>query len=109
METNGAIEIFLRSKQMHNLQYKTFVGDGDSFCFANVTKACFEMYGNDYVIVKEECVGHIQKRIGRALREYKKKMKGKTLQDGKAVSGKGRLTDVMVDRNSKLLRASDTK
>ena len=33
---------------------------------------------------------------GRALREYKKKMKGKTLQDGKAVGGKGQLTDVMV-------------
>ena len=96
METNGSIEIFLRSKEMHNLRHKTFVGDGDSSCFANVAKACFEMYRDDYVIVKEECVGHIQKRIERALRAYKKKMKGKTLQDGKAVGGKGRLTDVMV-------------
>ena len=56
------------------------------------------MYGGEYIVVKEECVGHIQKRIGRSLREYKRKMKGKTLPDNKAVGGKGRLTDVMVDR-----------
>ena len=47
---------------------------------------------------KEECVGHIQKRIRTALREYKRKMKGIRLADGKSISGKGRLTDVMINR-----------
>ena len=32
-------------------------------------------------INKEECVGHVQKRIGRALREYKRKLKGKKLDE----------------------------
>ena len=47
---------------------------------------------------KEECVGHIQKRIRTALREYKRKMKGIRLTDGRSISGKGRLTDVMINR-----------
>ena len=33
------------------------------------------------------------------LREYKRKMKGICLADGKSVSRKGRLTDVMINRN----------
>ena len=46
---------------------------------------------------KEECVGHIQKRLGSGLREYKRKQRGEKLSDGKTVGGKGRLTDKKVD------------
>ena len=55
------------------------------------------MYGEAYTIAKEECVGHVQKRIGRALREFKRKMKGKNLEDNRPVGGRDRLTDVIID------------
>ena len=38
-----------------------------------------------YEVEKEECFGHIQKCIGTALREYKRKMKGIRLADGKCM------------------------
>ena len=58
-------------------------------------KAC---YGDLYVIKKEECVGRIQKRMGSALMQYKKNMKGKKLAVGKGVGGAGRLTQDMINR-----------
>ena len=47
---------------------------------------------------KEECVSHVQKWLGTALRKYKKDNKGKKLSDGKMVGGKGRLTDKVIDK-----------
>ncbi|KAK3717095.1 hypothetical protein QZH41_005024 [Actinostola sp. cb2023] len=41
-----------------------------------------------YRAIKLDCIGHVQKRIGTALRELKKKTKGK-LADEKAVGGRG--------------------
>ena len=97
METTAAVEMFTRSVEKHNLKYTTFVGDGDSSCFAHVKEARFNKYGDSYVVRKEECVGHIQKRIGRALREYKRRHKGIKLADHKSVGGPKRLTDAMID------------
>lgn len=51
-----------------------------------------------YEIGKEECVGHIQKRMGAALRNFKKKNKGVKLSDGKSVGGARRLTDDCINR-----------
>ena len=48
-------------------------------------------------VVKEECVGHVQKRIGTNLRTLKKSRKGQLLEDGLKISAKGRLTDEVVD------------
>ena len=98
METEGAVEMFLRSIDTRSLRYATFVGDGDTDCFGNVAEACSKKYGDQYVVKKEECVGHIQKRLGTALRKYKISMKGKKLQDGKTVGGKARLTDKVIDK-----------
>ena len=98
METQGAKSIFLRSISTRNLRYTTFVGDGDSSCFGVVAKACSEMHGQEYIVVKEECVGHVQKRMGSRLRSYKTKCRGLRLSDGKTVGGKGRLTDKTIDK-----------
>ena len=49
-------------------------------------------------LCKEECVGHIQKRMGNGLREYKRKKKGMKLSDGKGIGGSGRLTDLLIDK-----------
>ena len=43
-------------------------------------------------------MGHIQKRMGTALRELKRKNKGMKLNDGKTIGGKGRLTNVIIDK-----------
>lgn len=55
-------------------------------------------FGDKYPTEKEDCVGHIQKRMGKNLRNYKKKFKrGQVLDDGQGVGGKGRLTDAVID------------
>ena len=56
-----------------------------------------EKYGDKYPVTKEECVGHIQKRHGAALRKYKNTKKGVKLADGKGVGGRNRLTDAVCD------------
>ena len=81
MEAKGAAEHFLHSIEKGNLMYTTFVGDGDSDCFGTVKEEC-EKLGIGYDIVKEECVGHIQKRLETALRQLKLRTRGTKLADG---------------------------
>ena len=98
MEAIGATQIFERSVDTRKLKYTTFVGDGDSSTYHVVSKRMQEMYGERYIVKKEECVGHIQKRMGNALRSFVTDMKGKKLSDGKTVGGKGRLTKDTIDK-----------
>ena len=52
------------------------------------------VFGKDsYLIEKEECICHVQKRMGAGLIELKRKMKGEKLDDVKGIGGKGRLTE----------------
>ena len=97
MEKEGAIEMFLRSVEKHNLHYTEYIGDGDTNSFAAVVRAVAEKFGDQYRVTKEDCIGHIQKRMGSALRTYKNNSKGRLLSDGKSVGGTGRLTDKVVD------------
>jgi len=71
MEVQATLEMFLRSIERYNLRYTTYVGDGDSSAFGTVRDAVLDKFGEDYSIVKEDCIGHIQKRMGAALRNYK--------------------------------------
>lgn len=98
MEGAGALAIFKRSIDQRQLKYTTFVGDGDSDTFKVVKEGMNEMYGTRYQVTKEECIGHIQKRMGNAIRRYVKDMKGKKCSDNKTVGGKGRLTKVKIDQ-----------
>ena len=82
MEAKGAAELFLRSIEKRNLMHTNVVRDVDSDCFGTVKEEC-EKLGIGYNIVKEECVGHIQKRLGTALRQLKLRMRGNKLPDGK--------------------------
>ena len=41
---------------------------------------------------KKDCIGHIQKRMGAALRELVSRHRGEKLSDGKTIGGTGRLT-----------------
>lgn len=46
---------------------------------------------------KHECIGHVQKRMGTRLGNVKKSLKGDTLEDGKRLTGKHRLTERDID------------
>jgi hypothetical protein len=74
MESGGAVQLFGRSLIKHNLRYKTYIGDGDSKSYESVVKS--QPYGPVFVIVKEECVGHVQKRMGTRLRTLVSLYKG---------------------------------
>ncbi|XP_072032290.1 uncharacterized protein [Amphiura filiformis] len=84
-----------RSEDTLGLRYTTYVGDGDSSSFSRITQE--QPYGPDVTTIKEECVGHIQKRMGCRLRKLVEKKKGVKLADGKTFDEKGRLHRKRVD------------
>ena len=65
MEAEGACRLYERSLRKHGMRYIPFVGDGDSKSYASVTKS--EPYGPGVFIPKEDCIGHVTKRMGTAL------------------------------------------
>ena len=92
MEAEGASIIWRRSIELHNLQYKWMVSDGDSKAFSTVENVYMETK-----VIKLDCVGHIQKRMGKHLLTLKARTKG-NLIDGKPIGGKGRLTDTRIKK-----------
>ena len=97
MEKEGAVEMFVNSVTRRKLKYVEYVEDGDTNSFGAVAEALLEKFGDQYPIIKEDCIGHIQKRMGAALRNYKSECRGSKLADGKTVGGAGMLTDKVVD------------
>ena len=87
MEPEGADRIFRRSVELHNLRYNEFYGDGDSKSYSRV-KDVYQDAGIE--IEKKECIGHVQKRVGTALRKLKR--------DKPGLGGKGKLTDSQIDK-----------
>ena len=71
MEVEGAKKIWARSVEDLKLRFITFIGDGDSKAFDQLVAN--NPYGEDVTLIKHECVGHVQKRLGTALRKLKKK------------------------------------
>ena len=96
MEGEIAKKIFSRSVELYNLRYTGFIGDGDTNSFKKVFDS--KPYGVDVEVQKLECVGHVQKRMGKKLRDLKKYAKGKKLADGKSIGGRGRLTDTEINK-----------
>ena len=71
MEKVGAVNIFERSVTKYGLRYTDFYGDGDS----KISSAVEKIYGNDKPVMKKECIGHYQKRVGNRLRKMRKEKK----------------------------------
>ena len=96
MEPFGTLALFQRSVD-HNLRYKYLISDGDSKTFSLLCRE--KVYGGepDDQVAKLDCVGHVQKRLGTALRSLKTQYKGQKLSDGKTIGGAGRLTDSMIN------------
>ena len=66
MEVEGAKILFGRSKSLHGIRYTTMLSNGDSKAYNEVCK--LQPYRPDCHILKEECVNHMSKRLGTALR-----------------------------------------
>ena len=96
MEAKGAQYIFNTSVEKYHLGYSQYLGDGDTESFKKVADA--KPYGDAVVPTKLECVGHVQKRLGAHLRKLKADLNGRKLSDGKPISGKGRLTDKIINK-----------
>lgn len=83
MEAEGAVTLWRRSIAKHKMRYKWMLSDGDSKAF----NAVEYVYGYGCVVNKVDCVGHVQKRMGKALLNLKSTTKGRLS------GGRGRLTD----------------
>ncbi|CAD7081861.1 unnamed protein product [Hermetia illucens] len=109
MKVNAVIEMFKRSVEKHNVKIGNYVGDGDSKTYGNLIKA--KPYGDDLIVAKKECVGHVQKRMGTRLRDlvnsHVEKVPIKTGKNAgkkrrvKTLGGKGKLTAITIDNLSR--------
>lgn len=90
MESQTMIEIFQRSESLYGVKYINYIGDGDSSTYKAICNS--KPYG-DVDIIKKECIGHVQKRMGTRLRNLKKEYGRQKLEDGHSIGGKGRLTN----------------
>ena len=101
MEPAGMEKIFRRSEKKRRLRYTGYLGDGDSKSFTMVASANPPIYAGKK-IVKLECCGHIQKRMGKRLMDMVAKCKTKTYKVGsrtyKGIGGQGRLTQKAITR-----------
>ncbi len=65
VEVEGALVLWRRLIARRNLRYINVVSDGDSKTISALNKE--KPYGDDVEIVKFECVGHVQKRVGASI------------------------------------------
>ena len=105
MEPVGMENIFRRSEDMHGLKYSGYLGDGDSKSYKCVAEADPPVY-EDVEIIKLECCGHVQKRMGKRLLDKVTQCKSKSYeydQNGKkkkvkGIGGAGKLTKAAIKR-----------
>lgn len=95
MEVEGIKKMFSRSEDLHGVRYLNYIGDGDTSTYP----ACdSQPYGPNVSIVKEERVGHVQKRMYTRLKTLKDNNKKILLSDGKKLGGKNRLTGSVINQ-----------
>ena len=92
MEVECAKRLWTRSVEKNNFRYTTILSDGDSKAY-DAVKA-LKVYGESKEIQKEDCINHVAKRIGTALRNLVEVSKAQK----KSIAGKGRLTKVKIQK-----------
>ena len=78
----------------NGLRYVSFIGDSDLSTFQTIKDA--KPNGDD-IIVKKECVGHVQKRLGTCLRKIEKFPLKEKIVGWQRHQWQGRLTDKLID------------
>lgn len=88
------VHTYLIQTPKYNIVYKNYLGDSDSRASKVVCekKSC----GSNYEINKLECTDHVQKRM--EPEEKNLMLKIEKLSDGKTISGKGRLTYLIINK-----------
>ena len=86
MEVECAKILWSRSVDKCNVRYTTILCDGDSKAFDAVTD--LNVYGPANLIQKEDCINHVSKTMGTALRNLVASSKAQK----DSTSGKGKLT-----------------
>ncbi|XP_069672172.1 uncharacterized protein [Periplaneta americana] len=94
MEKDAAEILWRRSVQNRKFRYTEMLSDGDAKTHIHLNK--IKVYGSDMSIVKQECINHVSKRLGTALRKLVKesRSKGVTLGGKK----KGSLKETMIKK-----------
>ena len=95
MESDGVIEIYRRSINNYSIRHNPFNDDSDSNAYSTIDRE--RPYGATVFVRKEECVNMYPNAWELTLRRLVKEYKGKKLEDGKSLSGKGRLTNARRD------------
>ena len=83
MDAAIAAILWKRSIERHNFRYVTLLSDGDARTHNHLET--LNVYGDDHHISKEECVNHVAKRMGSALR----KVAGEGRKEGVVTGGRG--------------------
>ena len=84
MEVQGSRILCERSVALHKFRYTKILSDGDSKAYAEINRT--QPYGPDTSIEKEECINHVSKRFGTALRN----LVTDSSKQGVRLGGKGR-------------------
>lgn len=74
MEVEAALKLWKRSEEK-GFRYTTLLSDGDSKTFLKLTET--KVYGKNIEIKKEECINHVSKRLGTALRNAVKEWRSR--------------------------------
>jgi len=94
------VRIFKRSVEKRGVRFVKYLGDGDSKSYSAVSNA--QPYGPDVVVEKLECVGHVQKRMGKLLLDKVQQCKGKEFywegRKYKGIGGSGKLHKAAIKR-----------
>ncbi|CAC5382836.1 unnamed protein product [Mytilus coruscus] len=103
-EREGNKRISFMSEEFNYLQYTIFMGDGDSSAYVSVVyHGIYDEFiythpnGPNIIIQKEDGFGHIKGCMGKHLKRLVDQNKGKKLADGKQMTGKGRLTNTLIN------------
>ena len=87
MEVDSIKEMFGRSLEQLGVRYRNYIGDGDSKIFKGILD--LNPYGDRFPVVKNECINHVEKRMGSQLRAIKKQEK---------LGGRRKLTDGLIKK-----------
>lgn len=104
MEVYAANILWSRSIKECEMRYTTILSDGDAKTFLHLKER--NIYGDEFEITKEECINHVAKRLGTALRNKVKECKMKGISIGG--KRKGSLTENIISRLSNYYRRAIT-
>ena len=79
----------------YEIHYSKYLGDGDTASFTKLVES--QPYEDELKPVKLKCIWHYQKQKANCLQQKRKDCKGVRLPDRKVISGRGRLTDKVIN------------